>query len=184
MTVESKEKKRDYNRRWRVKNLSRIREYQKKWYSQNAKYCRERQRQWRINNPEKCRKIERNLIRRKKKCERTLWLQKFNPEYRLILRLRNRTKQAVRAMGACKSAPTRKLIGCEIYELQAHLELQFKDGMNWENYGKVWHIDHKRPCRSFDLTDPAQQRQCFHYSNLQPLFATENQKKGGKWLTK
>ncbi len=45
--------------------------------------------------------------------------------------------------------------------------------MNWENYGKFgWHIDHIIPCDSFDLTKEEEQRRCFHYSNLQPLWAT------------
>jgi hypothetical protein len=43
-----------------------------------------------------------------------------------------------------------------------------------------WHIDHIVPCESFDLTDPAQQGQCFHFSNLQPLWARENLRKGTK----
>lgn len=49
--------------------------------------------------------------------------------------------------------------------------------MTWGNYGPIWHVDHKRPCAGFDLTDPAQQRECFHYTNLQPLFAEENMSK-------
>jgi len=45
------------------------------------------------------------------------------------------------------------------------------------------HIDHIRPCASFDLTDPEQQRACFHYTNLQWLPAKENLSKGAKILT-
>lgn len=52
--------------------------------------------------------------------------------------------------------------------------------MTWENYGPVWHVDHIRPCASFDLQDPAQQRECFNFKNLQPLFAKENLKKGDR----
>jgi len=62
------------------------------------------------------------------------------------------------------------------------LEGLFKPDMTWANYGAEWHIDHKRPCVSFNLTDPAQQRECFHYTNLQPLWATENLQKGVKLL--
>jgi hypothetical protein len=55
--------------------------------------------------------------------------------------------------------------------------------MTWENWAlDGWHIDHIRPCCSFDLTDPEQQKKCFHYSNLQPLWAEENWSKGGKWV--
>ena len=74
------------------------------------------------------------------------------------------------------------MIGCTIERLRNHLEAQFTDGMSWENYGKNgWHVDHIRPCASFDLTDPEQQRQCFHYTNLQPLWATDNMRKSAKW---
>lgn len=72
------------------------------------------------------------------------------------------------------------MIGCSIAELRAHLESKFQAGMTWANYGE-WHIDHERPVASFDLRDPEQQRQCFHFTNLQPLWADENNKKGAKW---
>jgi len=73
----------------------------------------------------------------------------------------------------CKSAHTMELIGCSIDFLKKHLESQFVVGMSWENYGK-WHIDHIRPCAGFNFSIPEEQRKCFHYSNLQPLWALEN----------
>ena len=48
--------------------------------------------------------------------------------------------------------------------------------MSWDNYGD-WHIDHIIPCAAFDLTDIEQQKKCFNYKNLQPLWAEENLKK-------
>jgi len=73
-----------------------------------------------------------------------------------------------------------KLAGCSLNFLRNFLEAQFQPGMSWENYG-AWHIDHLRPCAAFDLRDPAQQKECFHFSNLQPLWATENWKKNDKY---
>ena len=62
--------------------------------------------------------------------------------------------------------------------LKKHIEIQFKEGMSWENHSlNGWHIDHIIPCASFDLTDPDQQKKCFHYTNLQPLEKIENIKK-------
>ncbi len=77
-----------------------------------------------------------------------------------------------------KSAPTFALLGCDINQFRAHLESQFKRGMTWENHGRIWHIDHREPCASFDLSNPEEQRRCFHFSNLQPLRARENMTKG------
>jgi hypothetical protein len=40
-------------------------------------------------------------------------------------------------------------------------------------------VDHIKACTEFDLTDPAQQAICFHYTNLQPLWSVDNIRKGG-----
>ena len=74
-----------------------------------------------------------------------------------------------------------ELIGCSFDYLKNHLECQFDDEMSWCNWGmKGWHIDHIIPCASFDLTNPEEQQICFHYSNLQPLWARDNMSKGSK----
>ena len=112
----------------------------------------------------------------------TLKRVKEDPEYRLLFALRRRLSKAVAKSGAVKSARTMELIGCSVDYLMAYLEVQFTDGMTWDNHGE-WHIDHIRPCASFDLTDPAQQRECFHYSNLQPLWAADNLAKSDNWET-
>ena len=78
-----------------------------------------------------------------------------------------------------KSESILKIIGCSVDQLKKNLEKKFKKNMNWGNYGK-WHVDHIRPCASFDLTKPKQQKMCFHYTNLQPLWAEENLKKSNK----
>jgi hypothetical protein len=88
---------------------------------------------------------------------------------------------SIRKQFGAKAHKTTALIGCTVDELRQHLEAQFTDGMTWDNYGRTgWHIDHIRPCASFDLSDPEQQRECFHYSNLQPLWAVDNIRKGSR----
>jgi len=165
------EDRRKWQRQWRKINKIKRREQARRRRIAHPNYHREYLRKWRVRNLEKIRGYERRRYNE-------------DADFRMEFNIRRRIQKVVRSRGGRKSDSTRKLTGCEPYQLQAHLEIQFKNGMNWENYGKVWHIDHKRPCRSFDLTDPEQQRKCFHYSNLQPLFVSENQKKGGKWLTK
>lgn len=86
-----------------------------------------------------------------------------------------------------KSDHTVVLLGCSVGEFKAHLESLFTDGMSWENYGfyrvgepRRWHIDHILPCDSFDLTNPDQQKLCFHYTNLRPLWGDLNISKSNK----
>ena len=52
--------------------------------------------------------------------------------------------------------------------------------MSWDNRNQ-WHVDHIKPLCAFDLTDPEEQAAAFHYSNLQPLWALDNMRKGGRW---
>ena len=78
---------------------------------------------------------------------------------------------------ALKHSRTLDMLGCTIDFFMQHIEQQFQPGMTWQNHGQ-WHIDHIKPCASFDLTDPAQQKTCFNFSNMQPLWAEDNMKKG------
>ena len=74
------------------------------------------------------------------------------------------------------------LLGCSIEQFKNHIQSLFKPEMNFSNHGKKgWHIDHIRPCSSFDMSDPVQRSVCFHYTNLQPLWAVENIKKGARY---
>mgnify|MGYP002639326074 CR=1 FL=1 len=93
--------------------------------------------------------------------------------YKITHNLSCRLRTALK--GVRKSATTMKLLGCSPEYLRNHLEMQFTAGMSWKNYGlHGWHVDHIRPCSSFDMSDPKQQRKCFHYTNLQPLWAKDN----------
>ena len=67
-----------------------------------------------------------------------------------------------------------EFIGCTWNQAHQHIEKQFKSGMTWDNHGKVWHVDHIIPVSFFDLSDQTEQKLCFHYGNLQPLFASDN----------
>lgn len=72
------------------------------------------------------------------------------------------------------------LIGCSWQEFRDHLERQFAPGMSWQNYGSAWHIDHIIPCSKFDHSNPREVNQCWHFTNLRPLSAAENVRKGAK----
>jgi hypothetical protein len=94
-------------------------------------------------------------------------------QYRMKMALHVRLYDAVKRNKGVKSAKTLELLGCTVEQLQTFLEAEFTEGMTWENYGE-WHIDHLRPCASFNLADPEEQKKCFHWTNLQPLWALDN----------
>lgn len=96
--------------------------------------------------------------------------------FRLRCLLRGRLHGALRR--GRKSSNTMDLLGCSIERFRTHLEQQFTGDMTWERLrvGDI-HIDHIKPCVAFDLSDPEQQRICFHYTNLQPLWAIDNRRK-------
>lgn len=106
--------------------------------------------------------------------------RKTDPKFKLEKNLRSRLYSALKKQNAKKSNRTLKLTSCTIFFLMGYIESKFKEGMAWENYG-TWHIDHIYPCSKFDLTKDSEQRKCFHYSNLQPLWASENLSKGDKF---
>lgn len=114
---------------------------------------------------------------------RRKWVNEYNRRRykesvnrRLIHNVRVRIRQVLRA--GSKAARTIEILGCSTEALKHHLESQFLDGMSWDNHGSVWEVDHILPCASFDLTDPEQQRKCFHYTNLRPLSCSDNRSRG------
>ena len=92
-----------------------------------------------------------------------------------------RMRLALREQNLTKRNTTNQLVGCSIKFLKKYLEEMFypnpetNEMMSWKNYSiKGWHIDHIRACSKFDLSDEKQQKECFNYKNLQPLWAKEN----------
>lgn len=118
---------------------------------------------WRTNNPSKISAIR---ARHRK-----------NPNRRLAMSIRVRVLRVLK--GNLKSKPTLKLLGCSVEQLKLHIQSKFSSSMSWSNYGQ-WHIDHVIPCAAFELSEPDQQRKCFHFSNLQPLWKDHNLQKADK----
>lgn len=170
----------------RAANIEQARKAEAEYRAANREYFAAAQRQWARDNPEKVKRINQNWYEKPGSKEKVVAGNARrdkerlaqDPEYRLgkILKrqfqwnLKRRVNRTERV----------RLTGCSMWFLKEWLEAQFSVGMTWENYGSVWHIDHKRPRASFNLLDPKDQHDCYHYSNLQPLFAQDNLAKGAK----
>lgn len=145
-------------------------ENDKKWYKENSERAKENSRKWRKENLERAKENQRKWKKEKRQTDIS---------FKIECSLRVRANRALN--GEDKSASTRELIGADPEFVKKHLESQFEEGMSWDNNtSDGWHKDHIIPCASFDLSDPEQQKKCFHWSNLQPLWAKDNLSKGAK----
>ena len=104
--------------------------------------------------------------------------RKIDPLFKLGNNLRHLVYVQFKAKRWGKTTKTQALLGCTFEEFAAHLQSKFKEGMTLENHGD-WHIDHIKPCAT--ATSAEELAALFHFTNLQPLWATENLSKGCKY---
>lgn len=143
-------------------------EHVKKWKINNSEHFKKWLLKWNLENRE-------NNLSRQRKWQKNKILT--DPNFKLARNLRKRIWAVLK--NNTKSDSTMKLLGCSIEEFKKYIEKKFEDGMSWDNYG-VWHVDHIIACANFDLSDPEQQRICFHHTNLQPMWGEHNIKKGAR----
>jgi Zn ribbon nucleic-acid-binding protein len=183
----------DRTKQWQKENSERVNEWTRAIYAKNPQKQIDRVRRYQIANPDVLDRSRKKSYEKLKHTEafkeaqkrRTAdWLKRnpratawenMTPHRKLTVALRSRFKRLV-IDGKGKGG--RELLGCSVLECRKHLERQFWPGMSWDNYGE-WHVDHIRPCASFE--DPADPR-CWHFTNLQPLWAAENLAKSDKWV--
>jgi len=132
----------------------------------SKEYRKEYRKKWRKDNAEHLKKYRRDR-------------RQNDVNFRIKSNLRKRLSTLLRKSIVNKTEQTMYLLGCSIEELKNHLQQLFTEGMSFDNYGE-WHIDHKIPCDSFDLAKEDDRIKCFHFSNLQPLWAIDNLKKSNK----
>lgn len=160
---------------------------------------REISRKYRQKNPEKAlqfsktyRERHKEKIAEKRKSEER---RAYNREYMRKLRSDplfkmkcNVSRQIVHALKRKQSSKHGQSVldklGYSLQQLKEHLEKQFDENMNWENYGTYWHIDHIVPHSSFSYSsmDDEEFKKCWSLNNLRPLEAIENIKKSNKLL--
>lgn len=151
----------------RARHVEQRRRRSLEWYYANKEKAQNDHREWCRANRDKTNAYKRKQMRH------------------IAFRVYSTTKHRIwHGVHTRKTKPSKvsNLLGCSKEFLIGWLEQQFQPGMSWDNYGRYgWHIDHKRPLSSFDLTDPTQQKICFHYTNLQPLWWRDNLSKRNKW---
>jgi len=159
-------------------NSELIKTQRKNRYENNRELFNKRTKSWKENRtPEQILKDkELRKIYDKENSKRIKDLRKIwesNPQNKIAMNLRSRVGVALKSNKTNKAAKTEELTGVSFLGLKDYLESKFNSGMSWDNYGE-WHIDHILPCSYFDLSIEENQRICFNYRNLQPLWKYDN----------
>lgn len=153
-------------------NKDRVAAKQREWRLRNVDHLRDEKRRWAAENR------ERMTLRRR---ERAAVQWKSDPRFRLRKLIAHAIRQSLRTGKGGRRWES--VVGYGLDDLVQHIESQFQPGMTWENHGKHgWHIDHIHPIAAFEfesLDDP-QFRECWALSNLQPLWAADNLRKGAR----
>jgi hypothetical protein len=157
----------EYRKKYYDKNKEDIAEYYKIHYKENKDTYMENNKIWRENNREHTREKENER-------------NKTNENLRLRRNCRTRIHSALKKYDIKKNKKTLDILDCDIGFLKTWLEFNFKEGMTLENYGPYWHVDHVIPCSLFNLVEENQMKECFHWTNLQPLKGSDNCSKQNK----
>lgn len=137
-----------------LEKVDEIREYKKQYYQKNKEKI-------------KARTVE-NIRKRRNN----------DPLFRVVESLRANLYNALN--GKAKGQRTLDYLTIDIDEFKRYIEGKFQNGMNWDNYGE-WHLDHIRPICLFDHSDEEQIKECWHYTNFQPLWKEDNLKKSNNF---
>jgi hypothetical protein len=180
ISIDEKKKKLKYIKNWQEKNREKIVNDRKKKYEKDREKILLKNNIYRINNPLKTKErlkiyFEKN---KDKRSIREYNRRNNNPLYRLEINIRSRVRQFLKQKGYTKKNLTFNIIGCSPQSLKEHIEKQFTEGMCWEKMGRLIHIDHIIPLSSAKTEEELYK--LFHFTNLQPLWAEDNMKKGAK----
>lgn len=172
-----------YYRKYRQNNKEKLAAKDRKYRQENKEKITANKREYRQENKEEIAAYQREYRQehREDRNARDRKRRKNDPVYAITKRLRSRMWEAVKAAGLDKKCDSSsELLGISYQGLKEWLEAQFTEGMTWENRSD-WHVDHRVPCDAFDMTVEENQRICFWYKNLQPLWATQNIQKSNTY---
>ena len=166
--MDKKFNKKEYNKiymeKYREIHKEERRKYAQEYDKKNIKQKKENIKLWCQNNPDYHRnyKANRKLV---------------DPLYKITCSIRSVVSNSLRRKGLRKSLKTEQILGCTILFFKDHISKQFKEGMSWDNYGE-WEIDHIIPI--IFANNKEEVIKLCHFSNLQPLWKSENIEKGCK----
>ena len=165
-----RECKNEYMREWKKNNPDKVKANTKRAYEVNKEKRLKEGKEWREKNKEYLKEYHKNYFQENKKEIYQYWKHRRDTdiEHRISKTIRTRIWNAIQDFNLTKKDKTLEILGCSIKDYLLHLEQQFDKGMNWDNYGIYWEIDH---------IIPVSKGGSFHYTNTQPLTISENRTK-------
>jgi len=149
-------------------------EHCKKYKQNNKEKVTQYNKIWKQQNKENITTYNREYERERKKRD---------VKFKILRVMRTRISDLVRVKIISpqkKPKTTLQLIDIHIDKFLEWLKMNFKADMSFENYGSYWHIDHVVPCSWFDISNPSEQKICFHWTNMRPLEVRKNLIKSDK----
>lgn len=157
------------------KNRQKRIEQAKDYVEKNKEKTKQYKKVYNRSNQEKTKaynKVYREVNRERLREQKNEYNQR--PYAKMRKTLHSRLLKVLTNKTIAKTNGTISLLGCRINTFLKWMEFQFTPYMSWENHGEYWHIDHCKPCNSYDLLKESEQKKCFHWTNLQPLPGKEN----------
>ena len=157
-------KRKIYEKAYKFPNEEKIKKSNKIWLIKNKERQCLLHKKWIADNKEYIKKYSKKYIQKRRK---------NNIHFKIKDVISKRIRRAI--TWGQKTVSSLDLLGCSLEKAKRHIESKFQSNMTWDNHGLYgWHIDHIKPCASFDLSNLDEQKVCFHYTNLQPLWAKDN----------
>ena len=162
------------DKKWRDNNKDYMNQKTKNWYEQNKEHRKDYLKEYREKNIDRIREVKRNYEKTRKHND---------PLYKLINNFRTAIYQVLKENNLQKNGHYFEILEYSPEQLIEHLENQFKDGMNWDNYGE-WHVDHILAISRHNIQEIGDEEfmKCWSLSNLQPMWGEENIRKSNKIL--
>lgn len=148
---ELKQKKKEYYLTYKENNKDKIKESNKKYKQKNKD------------------KINKYYSNRKKN----------DSFFKFKLSVRNLIYSSFKRRFSIKSKKTIEILGCTFEYFRNHIEKQFNESMNWDNYGSYWEFDHIIQLATALNEDDLLRLN--HYTNFQPLEIDKNRSKNFKY---
>lgn len=178
-----KEEIKAYHKAWRDNNREHLNEQQKARYKENPQMFKEINNRYKASHQEAVKEARtRYKTENRQKCTDYERNKRHNdPVYRFRTSSRHLIWMYAKNKGYTKPIRVWEMIGCDFNTFLAHIQSQFEEGMTLENYGNgenQWNIDHIIPISTANTDEDIERLN--HYTNLRPLWSTDNYKKSRK----